>query len=404
MADSKKLVMTNRRWFLQRAGALAVACSAPAVAFPAGSAGEQKFRAAIIGHTGQGNYGHEHDTVFNLRENVTVVAVADPDEAGREKAAARCGALRQYADYRRMLEREKPDLVSIAPRWTDQHHAMARAALESGAHVYIEKPFTQTLAEADDLLALAGQKGLRIAVAHQMRLAPNVIFLKRLLDQGRIGELLEIRSHGKQDRRAGGEDLIVLGVHIFDLMRFFAGDPYWCAADILMDGRPVTLADAHPATEGIGPVIGNNIAAQFGFRGGIRSTFVSHGANAEIAGPWGMELVGAKGRVRVLLDIVPRVLVCAASPWTRDGRREEWKPLENDPLFAAPENERTVAYANARVIDDWLRAIREQREPACSGYAGMKALEMAHAVFAAGLARGRVDLPLRRRAHPLRAG
>ena len=62
----------------------------------------------------------------------------------------------------------------------------------------------------------------------------------------------------------------------------------------------------------------------------------------------------------------------------------------------------SVARANQRVVDDWLAAIVENRDPICSGYAGMKALEMAMAVFAAGLARQRVEFPLKNRSHPLR--
>src|SRR6185295_1328334 len=106
--------------------------------------------------------------------------------------------------YRDMLSREKPKLVCIAPRWTDQHHAMALAALGVGAHIYMEKPITQTLAEADEILAKADKSNLKIALAHQMRLAPNVLNLKSRLDQGLIGDLLQIRAYGKQDARAGG--------------------------------------------------------------------------------------------------------------------------------------------------------------------------------------------------------
>jgi len=57
--------------------------------------------------------------------------------------------------------------------------------------------------------------------------------------------------------------------------------------------------------------------------------------------------------------------------------------------------------ANRVVVDDWLAAIAADREPVCSGYAAMKSLEMIHAIFAAGLSRGRVELPLRNRQHPL---
>jgi hypothetical protein len=52
-------------------------------------------------------------------------------------------------------------------------------------------------------------------------------------------------------------------------------------------------------------------------------------------------------------------------------------------------------------VNDWLQAIEKNREPICSGYAGMKALEMVMAVFEAGLTQTRVKLPLEKRTHPL---
>ena len=75
---------------------------------------------------------------------------------------------------------------------------------------------TISLAEADDLLAVAEKKRLKIGVAHQMRLAPNIQSLKARLGDGVIGDLLQIRAHGKQDTRAGGEDMLVLGTHLFE--------------------------------------------------------------------------------------------------------------------------------------------------------------------------------------------
>jgi predicted dehydrogenase len=84
-----------------------------------------------------------------------------------------------------------------------------------------------------------------------------------------IGDLLEIRAHGKQDNRAGGEDLIVLGVHLFDLMRFFAGDAQWFTARVLQHGQAVSLQNARAATEDIGPVVGDELFAQFAFANGV---------------------------------------------------------------------------------------------------------------------------------------
>ena len=394
---------TTRRQFLARSLSLAALATVPAHAAKALAGAGRIFRAAIIGHTGHGNYGHEHDLIFNGRENITVVAVADPDAAGRAQAVARSHALRSYADYHPMLEKEQPDLVCIAPRCTDEHHAMALAALRVGAHVYLEKPITQTLAEADELLALADHASLKIVVAHQMRLAPNILALKTAIEHGLLGDLLAIRSHGKQDHRAGGEDLVVLGVHLFDLMRFFASDPLWCSARILQAFHEITLKDAHPATENIGPVAGDEIVAEFAFAKGIQATFVSRAKNREPAGPWGMELVGSKASVKILTEMVPRIYRLKDGNWTAQGKTVEWQLWEQDPTLNWAESERGFAVANERVVNDWLAAITQDREPVCSGYAAMRALEMAMTVFEAGLVRGRVAFPMKNRQHPLSA-
>lgn len=175
-------------------------------------------------------------------------------------------------------------------------------------------------------LAPPSRGGLRIAVAHQVRLAPNILFLKQHLADGLIGELLEIRAQGKQDHRAGGEDLVVLGVHLFDLLRFFAGDPLWCAARVLQASRESTLSDARPATENIGPVAGDDIFAQFAFPQGVNATFTSRIRNRELAEPWSMELLGTKGAVKIIMDMVPTLY---ARKWgeldsTGQGGRLAW--------------------------------------------------------------------------------
>jgi len=167
-----------------------------------------KLRAAVIGHTGQGDYGHGLESVFAGLPGVELVALADPDSAGRASTAARIGAPRQYADYRELLVKEQPNLVSIAMRHADQHHAIALAVLKAGAHIYCEKPFTTCPAEADELLAEAEKRGLKIAVAHTMRMAPTVVRLKQVVNEGMLGDLVELRAYGKQDRRAGGEDTL----------------------------------------------------------------------------------------------------------------------------------------------------------------------------------------------------
>ena len=388
----------TRRKFLKQS-LLATLTVSAAARLPAQ---EPKWKAAIIGHTGKGDYGHGLDVILSGVPNVEVVALADPSEAGRTKALTRAKAAKDYADYREMLRAERPQLVSVAPRWTDEHFVMCQAALDVGAHVICEKPFTQTLAEADQLLATARQKKLKIAIAHQMRLAPSLRHLKSAIDQGLLGELLEIRAHGKQDSRAGGEDMIVLGTHLFDMMRLLAGDPLWCAARILQDGKEATLRDARKASEGIGSIVGDDIQAHFEFSNGVTGSFASRGKSREIAGHWGLHVVGTKGVARVLADVSPNVRILKAGSWSEAGRTDQWQPVEGDPTLKLNKEDLSFAAANRRVVDDWFASIRSDRDPACSGYNGMKAVEMCHGVFEAGLKKSRVEFPLKNREHPLK--
>lgn len=361
-------------------------------------------KAAIIGHTGRGNYGHGLDELFTGLSNVDLVAIADADPDGLAKAAAKTKAARRYLSYREMLEKERPELVSVAPRQSDQHHDMVLAALKAGAHVYVEKPFTTTLAEADALLRVAASGGRKIAVAHQMRLAPQVQHLHQRIREGWIGDIVAMHAHGKQDRRAGGEDMMVLGTHLFDLMRLFAGDAVGCQGWIREKGSIATRAMARPASENIGLVLGDEIEARFEFASGATGTFTSRASLRETLGPWGLKILGSRGAAWVLMDIFPRVFARQLFENGQSQRREVWAPLPEDPSVGIPEGERGFPTANRRVVDDWLKAIEADREPVCGGVAATKAIEMAMAVYESALGGSRCAIPMSKRSHPLSAG
>lgn len=363
--------------------------------------------AAIIGHTGAGDYGHGIERVFKDLPGVTVAAVADPVEAGRAKARAASGAAREYADYRQMLEKEKPDLVAIGPRWATEHHALAMAALESGAHLYLEKPFTVTLAEADDILRLAKEKKRRVAVAHVTRMAPSVLRLEKALREGLVGEVLEIHAAGKMGSRAGGQDMMVLGLHVFDLARLFAGEVQWCQARMRHQGKPATVAEARESpSDKVGPVVGDDIFAHFAMESGINVTFRSRVGLEKAAGPFGMEIIGTKGIVRLISGFAPTISLLAGPDRAPTTRTEQWVDWNGgvDPSKEATLDGLTGYDAShRRVVRDWLLAIEEDREPLGSGERAMKAIEMAHGVFEAGISGKRVPFPLVKRTHPLAA-
>lgn len=390
----------NRRDFLVASAFLAAGASTTSLLHAAEDrfVGD-KLRACVIGHTGRGDYGHGLDVIFTGHPQCELVGLADPDEAGRAKAVERTKAPKGYADYREMLAKEKPQVVAVAPRQTDQHVAMALAAFEAGAHVIMEKPIAASCAEADQILAAAEGAKRKISVAHQMRIGLRTQKLKKALDDGLIGDLLQMDVWGKQDaKRAGGEDMMVLGTHEFDLLRLFAGDANWCTARVQQKGRDITKSDARTPGEAIGPVAGDEIFAQFAFDKGVNATFNSRARMRETAGHWGIMLTGSKGMARILTEVEPHMLVRKSSgDWQVTGRDDQWIPLGGTPGPA----ENDFAAQNRRVLDDLLEAIGTDREPTCSGRNAAKAVEMVMAVYAAALSGARVPLPLVDRKHPL---
>src|SRR4051794_40366223 len=154
------------------------------------------WRIAVIGRTGRGNYGHGLDVVWKEFDNVEVVAVADPDEKGRAAAAKRVGAPNAYADYRAMLDKEKPNLVSVADRHLDLHRDMVVACAQAGASVFLEKPMARTLAEVDEMIKACEMHHVKLAIAHQTRHSPRVARSRELVTSGRLGDVLEVRARG----------------------------------------------------------------------------------------------------------------------------------------------------------------------------------------------------------------
>src|SRR5690606_41997205 len=86
----------------------------------------------------------------------------------------------------------------------DVHFALARQALEAGKHVVVEKPFTNTTAEADALIALARKKGLLLTVHHNARFHSDFKTVKRIIDEGVLGPLVnyEARYDRFRDRKS----------------------------------------------------------------------------------------------------------------------------------------------------------------------------------------------------------
>jgi len=351
----------------------------------------------IIGHTGQGNYGHGEDTVWLQIPQTKIVAVADADPKGLAVAAKKLGGVKAYADYKVMLASAKPDIAAICPRHIHEHRDMIVAAVAAGVKgIYIEKPFVRTLAEADAVVKLCAEKGVRLAIAHRNRYHPVIPLIKKLVDAGEIGELKEVRVRGKQDQRGGGLDLWVLGGHGFNLATLFTGPATSCQASILVEGRPATKADIRPGDEGVGLIVGDEVHARYETKSGIPLYFDSKKGTWTKGTPFGTRLIGTKGVISLQIDEEPVAIL------ERDGKKT---PITTGGI-GQPEPIKDIRLVNGGhhgAVRDLLAAIADKREPLCGPKDGLETVELTLAVFASFAAGGaKVALPLADRAHPLR--
>lgn len=368
-------------------------------------------RVAAIGRTGRGDYGHAIDELWRGLPGVEMVAVADESAEGLAKAAARHGLDASkpgvaFADWRAMLADVRPDIVAICMRQLDCHAEMAIAAAEAGVKgIFLEKPFVRTLAEADAVIAACSKAGTKLSLAFVNRHSPSYLAARDLIEQGRIGTVLELRGRGKEDRRGGGEDLWVLGCHVLDMMADLGGTPAWCMASVTRAGIPITKADAVAGPEELGLIAGDAVAAMFGLADGPTGYFGSV-REAGVKQPnFGLTAVGTKGAIHIRPDFVPHAYLREAPLWRMD-KEYPWRPIGPEGLdgLAPPTgvdrgDER--AEWGRRAAVDLIDAIIEDREPETGMYAGRTTVEMTAAVFASALAGAKVTLPLGRRTNPL---
>jgi predicted dehydrogenase len=362
----------------------------------------KKYRVAVIGRTGKGDYGHGLDTVWLNNDRAEIVAVADENEAGRAKAAARLKAPNAYADYREMLAKEKPAIVSVAVRFLDPHRDMVVACAEAGASIFLEKPAARTLQEADEMVAACDKHHVKCAIAHQTRYSPRLKVVKRLIADGKLGDLIELRGRGKEDSRGGGQDLMVLGTHILDLMRLVAGDCRWCFARIWQDGRKAVPADVRQGGEGMGPVQGDRIAATYGFDNGVVGTFGTHKAKDGAGRRFALHVFGSKGVIQLTTGSLPAVFWLDDPSWTPTAGKAQWRPIASAGVGEPePLKDTGADLANRLIAADLMDAIEQDREPLSSLRDGRAALEMILAVYESHKMDRAVELPLKNRRHPL---
>ncbi len=376
---------------------------------------KRKWRVGVIDHyrvKARGEHGI-HEAFMGL-PGVEICAVADPDEESRLSLLRDTGARNMYDDWRTLLERERPDVVCLCSRLPVHHPNVVIGAAKAGCHVYCEKPFATSLAEADRMIAAADAAGVKLGVAHLARYWESFQTARNLIRSGDLGRPLMAYCRGKEDERGGGEDMMVLGTHLFDICRFLFGGPAWVFGHVSHEGRDMVRSDAHEPSEPVGRVAGDEIVAVFGFPGNTHCHFESRrGMFDGTQWRFGITIVCSKARLAFRYGEEDRVLRMsrAPCPFEEGGEFEvvDETPLPEIPGAVSLAREKTgsdirayYARCNRRAAWDLLCAAAEGREPLAGGRDARWTLEMIHGVYASHLAGGRLPLPLADRHHPLK--
>jgi predicted dehydrogenase len=282
---------------------------------------------------------------------------------------------------------------------------MTLAAIGEGAKgIYIEKPFCRTPAEADEIIAACERHNVKLAVAHRNRYHPTLQTIDKLLADGGIGKLLEIRGRGKGDRRGGSEDLWVLGSHVLNLIHYFAGNPKSCSGVLSQNGRRVTKADVRDGNEALGPLAGNEVHARYEMQNGTVAYFDSIANDGTRNAGFGLQMIGSEGMVDVNCDRHPLAHLVPGNPFRPTNKPRPWVPISSaGPGKWEPRQdlEETVTH-HVGPCRDLINAIRSDRQPLCSVYEGAMTVEMICAVFASHRQDSKaVSFPLEERGNAL---
>lgn len=197
-----------------------------------------KIRLGLIGASVKGTWSsRSHLPALQAAQDVELVAVCTTKAASAEAARQAYGARLAFDHYDKMIASPEIDAVAVVVR-VPSHYGPTKAALEAGKHVYCEWPLGRTTEEAVELAALAKAKGLVTAVGLQARVNPALMYMKELVEDGYVGDVLAVRvglmrdgvlarpSHRtwQRDVELGANTLTIPHGHTIDALRFVVDD------------------------------------------------------------------------------------------------------------------------------------------------------------------------------------
>jgi len=325
-----------------------------------------------IGIIGGGGISDTHARAATQIDGVKVAAFyGDNYEKTAQLAQRYAGAL--YRDLESLLAHRPMDLVIIGSP-SALHAEQGIAAARKGLHVLTEKPIDVTRPRADALIKECERARVKLGVCFQDRVAPGIVRLKHLLDEGRIGRPIVCSGYVKwyrppeyyansrwRGRRAldGGGALMNQGVHTIDLLLWLMGDVKRVYARTLTALHQIEVEDT--------------VVATLEFRNGAVGT-VEAGTSIYPGYQRRVEVSGSEGTIVLEHDRIVRADLrqpdpALVTPSDGDQNQSASSPIVSD------------VSGHRRLIEDFLQAIENGSRPICDGAEGRRSVALIEAIY-----------------------
>jgi len=309
---------------------------------------------------------YEHAEGYRKLDTCEMVACADIVQENASAFAAKFGIQRTYLNYREMLEKERPDVVSICT-WPKLHAEMAIACAQAGVRLCnCEKPMDISFGGARKMLQVAAQYGMHLNFNHQRRYGKPFRETKRLIASGEIGALVRME--------ANTWDLYDGGTHWVDMLNYFNDEapPRWVIGQI----------DARREVRVFGAPVENQSLVLVKYANGVFGVIVTGGECARALGA-SFRLHGTSGVIEIAWDPKPGPLV------------RYWKQGSPDwiPVDCGVEHLHGPGYIDRAMADSVAFLLAGRECELCARHA-MNATEIIFACYESSRRRARIDCPL----------
>ena len=272
---------------------------------------------------------YSHAAGYMAVKNVEIVAVSDVVKERVEAAQSRCNVPRGYTDYREMIEKEQPDIVSIATRPATHAEMTVFAAEHNVKGIYCEKPLCCSMEEADAMLEACEKCNVKFNYGTQRRYVEIYHKMRELIQNGELGTVQCVVAECGRGVAQWSH------THTSDMVMFLAGDP---EIDFVQGTVDAGESDWEGDRLNTDPGIASGYVR---FKNGVHGYFVAGGAHE-------FEVLGTRGRMRTINDSI------GAQLWQAQGN---WNLLAEVPF---PEVK--IESGTVKCIEDMVDAIETGRE------------------------------------------